>query len=227
MGLLSSGAGYCNMGFSGFPAVNGAQSHAYWFRYTGALTGNQLPLNMISTSGSGAVQIGFRTGVYGCYGWGGGAKVTVAAAPTVNVWHHVVYTYLSPTHTMYIDGAFSNSSTTAADAGAVTSMEVFGNQWGENFAVELEDMRVYTRAVSLPEVETIYAAYGCDFIVESLVARWLFDESPQGTNPGSVTSLKDRSINSNNSTAFSNALTGYTYQDVLLKLRTRIYQTLR
>lgn len=46
--------------------------------------------------------------------------------------------------------------------------------------MELWDVRVYFRALSPEEIQTIYYARGHDGIVDSLVRRWLFNESTIG-----------------------------------------------
>lgn len=60
-----------------------------------------------------------------------------------------------------------------------------------NFAGVMEDVRYYTRALSLAEVQTINACRGTDGILQSLIARYLMQDGPAGAVPGAG-QVKDR-----------------------------------
>lgn len=53
-------------------------------------------------------------------------------------------------------------------------------QWDSNL---IEDVRIYNRALSAAEIQTIYFARGTDNIVENLIGRW-FGLGVVGTNAG-------------------------------------------
>lgn len=60
----------------------------------------------------------------------------------------------------------------------------------------IEDVRVYSRALTVPEIQTIYASQGVDGIVTGLEGRWMLNEGAPGvTVPGTADQVKDISGN--------------------------------
>lgn len=221
MGLRSNATGYLTVGITSMPAINASQTICFWSYFaTNPTTGNQEYVN--SVAAAGAIQFGFRVGVYGVYNYGGGTTVLAGSTPTAGMWHHLAYTFNGTNHIFYLDGALSNQTTTAAQTGTVTSFQLLGNQWTENATVILEDLRVYSRTLSAGEIETIYSVKGTDGIVSEMVSRFLFNEGAPATNPGAGTTVRDISNNGNHGIALSNAVTNYTYQETNLRFKRRI-----
>lgn len=118
-----------------------------------------------------------------------------------------VVDYLTKTGFIYINGELvltgffaaitaGNTSNTSAQTGTIGASEPgTANPW----AGQIEDARVYNRALGPDEIKTIYTARGCDNILESLFARWTFNEFPPGTN---ATTMADISGNGNDGLAF-------------------------
>lgn len=214
MALQNSGNGYFTTGVTNLPIINGNKTVSFWFKVSSTPGGNALCFNLISTAGAGAIQIGYRTNVLGTYGWGGNTFVAAAVNPSNGVLNLFTYTYDGTTHTLYLNGTYSNSTSTAAQTGTPNSMELFGNQWTENITILMEDIRIYNRDISAAEVSTIYACRGHDCILSGLASRWTLNEGASGTSPALVSNIKDQSLNGNNGLAVpAGLLSGYQYQD--------------
>lgn len=63
--------------------------------------------------------------------------------------------------------------------------------WNE----DLEDGRLYNRALSAAEIATIYSARGHDGIVDSIVARWMMNEGPNNFPASGAGVIKDSGPN--------------------------------
>ena len=118
-----------------------------------------------------------------------------------------VVDYTSKTGFIYIDGELAatgffaaitagNTSNTSAQTGTIGASEPgTANPW----AGQIEDPRVYNRALGPDEVKTIYTARGCDNILTDLFARWTFNEFAPGVN---ASQIPDITGNGNNGAAF-------------------------
>jgi hypothetical protein len=214
MALRSTGGdGYITLGNSNFPNNSAAKSISFWYS-TSAYTGTYGFFNIVSIGSSVATQIGTRSGRLIAWRWGGTSLADSLLTPTVDVTHHCVYTYDGVNSSkIYVDGSLANSASNAETAGAIDSVQFFGNQWLENGVVTLDDFRMYNRALSLEEVETIYSCMGLDDLWYGLVSRWQMKEQSPGTNPAAATDIKDSTISHNHGISFSNSGTDYTYQE--------------
>ena len=71
----------------------------------------------------------------------------------LNTWSHLATTYDGTTLRLYVNGALAGSSTIAGSIPASTGpLRLGGNAiWGEWFSGEIDDVRVYNRALSATE----------------------------------------------------------------------------
>lgn len=216
MSLKSNGLGYINVNVIGMPLINANKSICFWFSIASTPSTVSNLFSFVSIASSSAVQIGYVSSAFLVWQFNGGTIVTAASNPTTNVLHNLVYTYDGTTHTLYIDGVKSNSSTVTSQTGTVDSIQVFGDQWSEFSTVTLADLRVYNRVLLTSEVSTIYSSIGHDNIAYGLVSRWKLIEGPSGSALSSITAIKDDCPNGNNSIAVSDSISNYTYQTSLL-----------
>jgi hypothetical protein len=117
----------------------------------------------------------------------GGTTLThleTSAAINLNQLYHMGFVYNGSTVQFYRDGQQNGSSAQTGVLDQNGSVEVWiGDNPGINrkeFDGIVEDVRMYDRALSLGEVQTIYAARGGDDIVQGLSHRWLLNEGPAG-----------------------------------------------
>jgi hypothetical protein len=129
-----------------------------WFRYraedVGALSQDVVGLGDFTTS---AIQIGirFETNQPVTFSvWKRlGEHLCTGPLPVADAWHHVAYTFDGRTHTLYLDGAAADSSSAPPQTGAA-SIARLGNSpgGGEPFTGWLDDVRLFDRALTAPEV---------------------------------------------------------------------------
>ena len=75
-----------------------------------------------------------------------------------NKWHNVVATWDGTSRVMYIDGAEVGRDSPAAHAAVASTAYIGMTNTAEYWGGKLDDVRIYSRAISNVEVGTIYAA---------------------------------------------------------------------
>ena len=162
------------------PAADAAQSISWWMKVSANPSSGtvQSIISLTNDPNGSAVQPGFRnnpsTGAMQIGVWEyGGTFLVSAAPPAATIWHHYVYTYdgthslpgnpgMLGTYKLYIDGTLAASASASAvapqkyvptrlDFGRWTN---FGNG-AEYFQGSLDDIRIYNRALSLHEVQSL------------------------------------------------------------------------
>ena len=99
-----------------------------------------------------SVQPGFQT-----YWWANDLNTPFAVAD--NAWHQVVTLYDGSTQQTYVDGVYINARTpTAGHAAVATNMNIGRTSTAEYFAGDIDDVRLYDRALSASEIATLFAA---------------------------------------------------------------------
>lgn len=154
------------MEVQGLPAANTSQTLSLWFYYTtspGATTMDLLSLgNQGSTS---AVKVGFRGSELQVWNFGGTKFVGTGSIPSINNWHHVLYTLdgATTTHTLYLDGTAQPTSTIAPNTATPNELDL--GRWlagTEYFVGRIDDVRIYNRALSAAEVGRLAGGYQPD-----------------------------------------------------------------
>lgn len=122
-------------------------------------------------------------------------NVVGSTALTLNTWYHLAMTWNGSTITLYQDlvsiGTGTRALTMAADTTEII-INANANAAGPSNIVEfflgrMEDLRVYSRALSINELTTIYNCKGSDSIVDGLLGRWVMDgQTGQSLSGGTV-----------------------------------------
>jgi hypothetical protein len=81
-----------------------------------------------------------------------------------------------------------------------------------------EDVRVYSRALPLDEIETIFAVRGVDGIMDGLAARWYMAEASPGTSAAGAGSVKDWGVNALNGTPTNSPV----YREGVIRSRRKV-----
>jgi hypothetical protein len=152
--------------------------------------------------------------------------VAVRAVSSVNSmnnsnWHHVAGTFDTTSAVtsarkpkLYIDGVLNVSGTTVANHAQNATLsnpdQYFSIGRPNDFLAArglygfMEDMRVYDRALSSAEIQTIYNSYGKDTIINGLVVRTLSNLGVSGMDvPVVVPDISPRTINLTSAASFS------------------------
>jgi fibronectin-binding autotransporter adhesin len=149
---LDGSTGYVTLGVNNFPANDAPQSISLWFK--GQPNGNNENFFVMANPVSGsAVQIGYRGNSLIVWNWGGTTLVNTTAPNDTN-WHQVVYTFDGATDKLYLDGTLSASVTGTPHQTGTPTAGYLGTYTPNNemFAGSLDDVRVYTRALTTVEV---------------------------------------------------------------------------
>lgn len=115
-----------------------------------------------------------------------------------NEWHHVAVVVDGTTSSeLFIDNVSVDTYTPSGASWAGTGVVDIGyisTQGGFGWAGELEDIRIYDRALSDNEVNSIYSLKGRDRVINGLVARITMSEDAPGVTMASSTNyVKDLS----------------------------------
>ena len=148
--LTFGGSSYAtNSAPAAMPAAGVAQTISLWAQFASS-TSTQA---MLALTGSGSAVV---------LGLGGGnvrvwknsaADLAHVTAPTDGAWHHVAYTYDGSTDKLYVDGVVAPTLSVSHDAGAPTAVFMGAASAGTSFFNgSLDDIRVYTRALTAREV---------------------------------------------------------------------------
>ncbi|HVR83753.1 MAG TPA: LamG-like jellyroll fold domain-containing protein, partial [Planctomycetota bacterium] len=89
----------------------------------------------------------------------GGLELMTAPLPSLDAWHLLTYVFDGSQHSLYLDGTLANQSAAPAPSGAVGRCE-FGRYWalkGESFSGQLDDVRIYKRALTEQEIQSLLA----------------------------------------------------------------------
>jgi hypothetical protein len=147
---------FVSVGTRNLPANNRAQSVTFWFNIAAMPTNSQLGVSLTDgvPSGGSRLKLGFLGGQMAA--WKGGND-PLATGPAVQPgWHHFAYTFTGTVHRLYIDGAQTGTSMAAPDTGAVTNARLGGGfDNSENFLGQLDEVRIYNRALAAEEVAAL------------------------------------------------------------------------
>jgi hypothetical protein len=140
-------------------------------------------------TGPPALEVNLNTGA-------GGINLTgsLSLAPT-NIWHFCAMTYDGVNKRVYVNGVLGG---TQAQTGNVVSSSKATRIGGVQAAAlereiggPVDDVRIYDRALSTAEIETMFATLGADGIVHGLLHRWTLREVPPGVVASGAGSTKD------------------------------------
>ncbi|HVR83024.1 MAG TPA: LamG domain-containing protein [Planctomycetota bacterium] len=137
------------------PATHAPQTISFWLNLSSRSTRGEDLLCFSNDPLTGALQAGVSTSKLSFWKFGGGLLAS-ATAPTVEEWHHCAFVSDGKTHSVYLDGKMENSTSNPSQAVPVTNCE-FGRYRGlggesHYFSGALDDIRIYNRALTEPEV---------------------------------------------------------------------------
>lgn len=151
---------------SNMPAVESPQTISLWFivdqppSFKDSLGADNIIALVDSAAGIG-VQFGYRAAGYHTLGFDawywGGRTILESPHPSVNTWHHCVYTYDGQIHRFYLDGEQTAESSVKPQSGT-PGMLMLGNYPGGDqfFHGSLDEVRIYNRALTSAEIDMLF-----------------------------------------------------------------------
>ncbi len=150
---------YVNLGMLG---LSGNGTLSMWMR-AGANSGDRRLLSQLAggATQAGALAIAPNGAAAGSlWVWDGGSWRQLAPGNTIplNTWVHLTVTFAGGTATAYVNGAAVGSQSSAFSFAAANAGlgGRFLNQWGNTFVGLLDDVRVYSQALTGSQVQTLY-----------------------------------------------------------------------
>jgi Concanavalin A-like lectin/glucanases superfamily len=133
----------------------------------------------LNTDYNGTVRAGMVAGmVFGPTDADGGGIDTALGAVSLNAWHLIVYRRQSGVQSIWIDGVNQSASATIRNTGAGTSgltirdtaaiCQIGGRQYSgftDNFTGDIDEVRVYSLALSDTQIADLFAAGGVTYTV--------------------------------------------------------------
>jgi hypothetical protein len=121
-------------------------------------------------------------------------------AVSTNVWQHLAATWDGATMRLYVDGVQVTSQAKGGTLTADTTPISFGALGNGTTAASyltgtIEDLRIYSRAMSANEIMTIYTTAGADYIMDGVLLRLPLNEGGEGVGVTAAESFKDIGIN--------------------------------
>jgi hypothetical protein len=131
------------------PANNAAQTISLWAQFSSS-TSTQA---MLALTGSGsAVVLGLGAGNVRVWK-SSTTDLAHVTAPTDGAWHHIAYSYDTSTDKLYVDGVLAPTLSVGHDSGATTAVFMGAASASTSFFNgSLDDVRVYTRALTAREI---------------------------------------------------------------------------
>lgn len=138
-------------------------------------------------------------------------SVLSASPATLNVWQHVAGIWNGTVASIYINGVFSASASITYTSMGVTSNPIWigANTINENFAGDIDEVRIWNRALCPAEFQNNYLAE-LPLAKLGLLAYYRFNQGIAGGSNGGVNTLTDSGPSSVTGTLASFALTGAT-----------------
>lgn len=148
-------SGYLTAATHGMPAENRPMSISGWLWVPRAVAGTGDMVALANSAADSGLEMGFLNGSFAV--WKHPNLVLVStAAPSAGVWHHYAYTFDGVTHRLYIDGSLRASGT--AVPSSIAPAQLMLSHWpggGGYLRSGIDDLRLYSRALSAGEVQTL------------------------------------------------------------------------
>ncbi len=194
---------YMSMAVGNLISASGDFSLCVWFNTVGVAIHNVISNNLGGGGQPGRWGLtAFNSNVSAAnffYNTVADGNKNLLASSTTNdgVWHLIVVTRTGNTCSLYVDtGVAEASDALTGNLDTTQNYNIGRAPSGTDFMDgEIHDLRIYDRALSQADIETLYHQRGADNIVNGLVLRTMLWYAPDGTNV--IGTFQDFSVNSN------------------------------
>jgi Concanavalin A-like lectin/glucanases superfamily/Immunoglobulin I-set domain len=190
---FANGTGYVSVPDS--PSLNlaGDFTIELWANFT-SLTGSRALMAKDNGPGQNNKWIYWLTGGQLQFLIGtGSSSVTLGSgtfSPALNTWHHLAVTRSGSLFSFYMDGTLISTGSSSTPIPTITAPLTIGQAEGGNFMGGLEDeVTIYSRALSLVEIETIYREGSAGKCGTPLAPFFVTQPQPQTMPAGNTASL--------------------------------------
>lgn len=158
--LAFDGTSAASAGVAGLPALNAPMTITLWMRPASLPSGKRTALALLQEPAGGSkvgVQLGQEGASAAAWFYGDSGTLLVSAGLAANTWSHVAYTFDGTTHRLSVGTAAQSSITRAAPTVAPTVLYFasFGTSASQRFVGQLDDVRIYDRALSAAEIRAL------------------------------------------------------------------------
>jgi hypothetical protein len=143
-----------------------------------------------------------------------GVYVSTSWTPEINKWYHSMCVYDGSKMTLYVDGVEENSSTYAINPGNTDlKLGMFYTYGALPFYGKIDDVRIYNRALSELEVQSLHNSYNPKIsagnLNKGLVGQWSMDEEDYNSSTNKLTDKTPYSNHgTNNGATFTTGMNG-------------------
>lgn len=126
--------------------------------------------------------------------------LTANNAVNTNVWQHLAATWDGVTMRLYVDGVqvitAAKGGTLTADTTPISVGAVGTGTTADSYlSGNIEDIRIYNRAMTANEIMTIFTTDGADYIMDGVLLRLPLNEGGEGVAATTAGAFKDIGIN--------------------------------
>lgn len=147
----------------GIPVGNARQTVSWWQYVAANPTTEMIAVCLKNSTAGTGLCAGYKSGLLGVWKMESGSWLLTTTPPTVGAWHHCAYTFDGTTHRLYLDGVEMSNSTFAPSTSAPQSVHLAakgGWAGASNFAGNLDEVRIFQRALSPVEIQMIVRLSG-------------------------------------------------------------------
>jgi hypothetical protein len=147
---------YVNLMVRTVPRAEARKTIGVWFRNAAQAPRLRNLVAFFNEAEDTGIHLGFDGAKVAVWRFGDFDPIAISAQEPDAAWHHLAYSWDGTTHLLYLDGAQVATSTATVRAGAVQTAR-FGT-WElpeEVFGGDIDEVRVYDRALSAPEIAAL------------------------------------------------------------------------
>ncbi len=150
---------YVELAVRTLPRAEAPKSLAVWFRNNATTPRLRNLVALFNDPMNTGIHLGFDTEQVAVWRYGDFDPIIKSTSAPDGGWHHLLYTWDGTTHHLYLDGASVGTSTAAMKNGAIQTARLGTWQVPEElFTGDLDDVRVYDRALTASEIAALTGA---------------------------------------------------------------------
>ena len=140
------------------PRAEAAKTIGVWFRNSASAPRLRNLVAFFNDQVNTGIHLGFDTNQVAVWRYGDFDPIIVSTAAPDASWHHLAYSWDGSTHRLYLDGGAIGTSTINMKSGEIQTARLGAWQVpDEMFTGDMDEVRVYDRALSATEIAALAA----------------------------------------------------------------------